>query len=151
MYVARIVFATLLGLFAVLLATGQLLLIRDHEPTQVLEHIGVFALSLCFAVSAYYYFRSRTYWDARLRCPLCRHEGSLRLSSLGQPRISVFAWILGGFIGSLLYSHARKHRYHCESCNQSSDVRTAGGWLASAWLLLLVFALAIAIYVHGGA
>ena len=151
MYVARIVFATLLGMLAVLLSIGQLLLMRDHEPVHVLEHIGVFALALCFAASAFYYFRSRTSWNARLRCPRCRHEGSLRLSSLGQPRISVIAWILGGFIGSLLYSHARKHRYHCEACNESSDVRTAGGWLASAWLLLFVLAIAIAIYVHGDA
>ena len=151
MYVARIVFASLLVLLAMLLAVGQVLLIRDHETTHVLDHIGVFALAFCLAASAFYYFRPRAYWDARLKCPRCQHGGSLRLSSLGQPRISVVAWILGGFIGSLLYSHARKHRFHCESCNESSDLRTAGGWLASAWLLLLILAIAIAIYVHGNA
>jgi hypothetical protein len=149
MYVARIAFAAVLALLAMLLVASQILLIVDHESIHVLDHIGAFGLALCIAASAFYYFRSRTHWEARLACPSCRHRGSLRLSALGQPRISITAWILGGIIGSLLYSHARTHRFHCDACNQSNDVRTPGGWLAAAWLLLLIFALGTAIYVHG--
>lgn len=133
------------------LPSARFLLIRAHEPTHILDHISVFALALCFAATGFYYFRPRTYWDSKLQCPRCHHKDSLRLSAIGQPRISVIAWILGGIVGSPLYSHARKHRFRCESCSESSDLRTAEGWLAAAWLLLLVFALATAIYVHDNA
>ena len=151
MYVVRIVFASFLALLAVLIGLGQVLLIRQHEPMDVLEQVGPFAVVFCLAASSFYYFRSRSHWDARLTCPHCKHSGSLRLSSLGQPRISIIAWIFGGIIGALLYSHARKHRFQCESCSEASDLRAAGGWLAATWLLLLVFAIAVAIYVHGNA
>ena len=148
MDVVRIIFAAVLALLALLLAVSQALVIRDHQPIHVPDHIAVFALALCFAASAFYYFRPRPYWDAKLACPRCRQRGSLRLASIGQPPISAFAWILGGFIGSLLYSHARKHRFRCEACNESGNLRTPGGWLASSWLLLLIFAIVAEIYVH---
>jgi hypothetical protein len=145
---ARIAFASLFAVLAALLVCDQILLIREHGETHVLEHVAALAAVFCCAASSVYYFRPRAYWDARLACPNCKDNGSLRLSSIGQPRISIIAWILGGFIGSLLYSHARKHRFRCASCSEASDVRTIGGWLAAAWLLLLVLALATAIYIH---
>lgn len=151
MDVARIFFALILALLAVLLVFLQVFVIHDHDTEGVLDQIQVWALVFCLAASAGYYFRSRAAWDAQLQCPHCHRGGSLRLSTLGQPRISVLAWILGGIIGSLLYSHARKHRYHCESCAEPSKLRTAGGWLAAAWLLLLIFATVAEIYVHTSA
>jgi hypothetical protein len=150
MSVLRTIFATFLALLASLIVIGQINLIRDQEPMHVLEKIGPFITAFCLVASSFYYFRPRAYWDLKLACSHCHHRGSLRLSALGQPRISILAWILGGIVGSLLYSHARKHRFHCESCGEVCDLRTVGGWLAAVWLLLLVFLIAVAIYVHGG-
>src|SRR5205823_3455790 len=101
---------------------------------------------MCLGVTSYYYFRSKSHWDSKLKCSHCNQKGTLGLSTLGQPTLSVVVWICGGFIGSLLYSHARKHHFTCNSCDGTSDLRTAGGWLAAAWLLLLILAIGIEIY-----
>ena len=149
MSVARILFALFHAVVAVLLAIGQILLMFGEEPVPLIIHIAMFAFAFCFAATAFYYFRPRAHWDAKLSCPHCQQKGSLRLSALGQPRISILAWFLGGFIGSVLYSHARKRRFHCDSCSEVSVLRTVGGRLAAVWLLFLVFAIAVGIAVRG--
>jgi hypothetical protein len=151
MYVVRIACASLFGILAILLALSQTALLSNHEEITAPERVGIFFLALCLAGSSWYYFRPRSHWDAKLACPNCKHTGRLSLSSLGQPRLSVIAWILGGFIGSLLYSHARRHHFHCASCNEDCDLRTPGGWLAAAWLLYLVLAVVVETYVRTNA
>ena len=148
MYVVRIGFAALLVSLALLLFVDQLLVIRGPQLAHALDHILAFALAFCLVFTGLYYFRSPAYWNSKLACPRCHRKNTLRPSTFGQPRMSLTVWIVGGFIGSLLYSNARKHRLRCEACGELSNIRTTGGWLAAAWLLLLVFALFTAIYVH---
>ena len=148
MNLARTLFAVLLALLAVLNAIGHFLLWRDPEPIHAIEHVSLFAETLCFAVSAYYFFRPRSYWDRNLACPHCQQRGLLRLSPLGQPRISVLAFIFTGFIGCFLYRRARKHRFHCDSCGGYCFLQTAGGVLASAWLLWIIFAISFYFYLR---
>ncbi|MBL9173863.1 MAG: hypothetical protein JNL10_10040 [Verrucomicrobiales bacterium] len=64
---------------------------------------------------------------------------------IGQPKISALAWILGGFIGSVLYCHARKQRFRCDACQAMSNLRTPGGRLAAAWLFLLILSLGLCV------
>ena len=151
MYVARIVGASLFGALAILLVISQTVLLHDRAELTAPERGGIFFLAFCLAASSLYYFRPRNQWDAKLACPHCKQKGRLSLSSLGQPRLSAIAWILGGFIGALLYSHARRHHFHCASCNEDSDLRTPGGWLAAVWLVYLVFAVVVETYVHTNA
>ncbi len=143
MHIVRLVFAVLLALLAVLIVVGQIGVSLEDKSVHILEHIGVFAFALCTAASSFYYFRPRAFWDARLTCPSCHRQGELHLSALGQPHLSIPILLLGGIVGSLLFSHARKHRFHCAACDQNTHLRTVGGWIAAAWLLYLVFALAV--------
>lgn len=146
MRVARIIFASLLALLAVLNACGYVLLIRDHESLTTFDHMGGFPTALCLGASAFYYFRPRAYWDANLSCPSCRQTGSLHMSFYRRPRINIFALVLTGILGSILYMNARKQRFQCESCKEFNTLRTVGGWLSLVWLLLIGVALAAKIY-----
>ena len=150
MAVFRIIFATFLALLASLMVIGQVHLIRDQEPMHVLEKIGPFIVAFCVAASSFYLLRPRAYWDTKLACAHCQQRGSLHLSTFGQPHMSILLWLIGGGIAALLYLHACKRRFQCMSCGEASDLRTAGGWLAAVWLLLMVFLLAVAIYVYAG-
>ena len=107
-------------------------------------------MAFCVAASSFYLLRPRAYWDSKLTCAHCQQRGSLHPSTFGQPHMSILLWLIGGGIATLLYLHARKRRFQCMSCGEASDLRTAGGWLAALWVLLVVFLLAVAIYVYGG-
>ncbi len=149
MRVFRIVLAGVLVLSAAVLAIGEAVLIFRHAQIHLLDHAVVFAFTLCVLATGFYCLRSQADWIARLPCPRCRRNGVLHLATFGQPQVSALAWVAGGFVGSLLYSYARKLRFHCNACGTSSRVRTIGGWLASAWLLCFILTIAVAIYVHG--
>jgi len=148
MRVVRFIFASLLALFALALIIGQVGISFDkhEEHFSLIEQFVLVALWLCVGATAAYFFRSRAYWSTRLTCPHCHQTGSLRLSFVHPSRISLLGWILGGVIGSLLYSHSRKHHFSCTACSQYCDLRSAGSRLALAWLLLLVLLIFDVIY-----
>ena len=141
MKILRIIAAMVLALLAALLMWGEVGLMLEHEKLPIIQHLSAFAIALGFAASALYFSRSTSYWASNLSCPHCSQRATLSLSAFPQPRISILAWILGGVVFAALYRQARKHRFHCDACNEDSSLRTCGSWLAAAWLLLLIFVL----------
>jgi hypothetical protein len=148
MRVFRIIFASLLVLFALGLLVGQvgISLDKQEEHFGLFDHFVLVALWLLTGVTAAYFFRSRNFWNARLTCPHCQQTGSLQPSVVHPSRISLLGWILGGIIGSLLYSHSRKHRFSCTACSHSCELRSVGSHLALAWLMMLVLLIFYGIY-----
>ena len=140
MRVFRIILALLLMLFALLLLIGQVggLLGKQEEHFSLFEHLVLLALWLLTGITAAYFFRSSNFWNARLTCPHCQQTGSLQPSVIRPSRISLLGWILGGIIGSLLYSHSRKHHFSCTACDHTSEMRSVGSRLALVWLMMLV-------------
>jgi len=148
--VLRLLFATAFVVLALLLIVGQVMLLRESEPTHPLQYTALSALAGCLLVSAFYYSRPLSHWQSQLRCPHCHESGSLAFSALRRPRVSPGAHLLGGLLGSLLYSHARKRGFVCGTCQAPSDLRTFGGWLALAWLLMFVFMIVVELYLSEG-
>lgn len=149
--VLRTTFACLLAIVALVLLIGQVGVSLEHDPREALtplEHVILAAIWLCTGATAVYYFRSRAFWDGRMACPHCKQSGSLQLSVVRPSRISLVGWILGGVIGSLLYSHSRKHQFLCGACSQSCELRSPGSRLALVWLLFLVLLIIIEIVAH---
>lgn len=133
----------LLGAAGVLLSLRQLLLLGSSEATPWMNTLWSVTVALFSMGTAFYFSRPRDRWEDRLACPRCHSSQTLRRTVIGQPKISVPAWILGGFIGSVLYCHARKQRFRCDACQGISAVRTPGGRLAAAWLVLLILSLGL--------
>ena len=117
------------------------------ESFHPLQHVVLSALAVCSLVTAYYYARPWAHWESQLRCPQCCEKGALNLSILRRPKVSVGAHVLGGAIGSLLFSHARKRAYVCGTCQEPCELRTFGSWVALTWLLFVVLALVAELYV----
>jgi hypothetical protein len=144
----RLIFATALVLLALLVIAGQLMPgDYDGEPVHPLQQVVLSTFAGCLLFTAFYYARPRAHWQAQLRCPQCHASGALALSTLRQPRFSHGAHFFGGWLGSLLFSHARKRAYICGTCQTPCDLRTLGGWVALAWLLFVVLAIFAELYI----
>lgn len=149
MRLLRLLFATALGFLSLIVVVLQVIILiqADAEPLHPLQHAVLSALAVCAMVTAYYYAQPRAHWMSQLRCPQCHEKGALTLSILRRPGVSVGAHILGGALGSLLFSHARKRGYVCGACQEPCELRTFGGWVALIWLLFVVLAIVAELYV----
>jgi hypothetical protein len=144
----RLILATALVLLALLLIAAQLLPADEGEvPMHPLQHAVLCTFALCLLFTAFYYSRPRAHWQAQLRCPQCHESGALAFSTLRRPRFSPGAHLMGGWLGALLFSHARKRAYICEACQTPCDLRTLGGWVALTWLLFVVLAVFAELYI----
>src|SRR5260370_23421900 len=144
----KIVVATALSVFAMLIAIGEFKLVSHHSAISWHQHLSaILVIGLCLC-AAYMLARKSTDPVAEVHCPRCRTLGGhLPAFDYRRSTGNLLFHFFGGFFLSVFYSGSRQKRFRCRECGESFYSHTP---ISRAYrILFLLFVAFIANYIWG--